>query len=347
MKNISLQKMHKDERGVALVVVIMFSFLLLVAGIGLLASTSAFSGDVSDANSEQQAYYAAEGGLQTALNVLRGNVVPNPLINATATSPLNKITFRNALTLATSNTTGDTSTTSRLSRWIPYSGNTAPVGTNAGYTIELIDPDNTPLAQEPSRLIVRSTGTVGGATKRIEMIISNSAGSGLTAPAPLVLVGPNNGFQFDAGMSNTYLINGTDASNPTTVLPPIAVTNGPNLNTVNSSPRADQFVPTPPGAVNIGMGGLPLWLQSPTNLNTEMVTYYQQAQTDNRYFTTATASSNMNLGSAAAPLITYVDGDLSLSPGGTSNGAGILIVTGKLTLSGGFSYKGVILVTGN
>jgi hypothetical protein len=346
MKNKVLNKIHNDQRGVALVVVIMVTLLLLVAGIGLLATTSAFSGDVSDANAEQQAYYASEGGVQTALNVLRGNVAPNPLINSTAASPLNKISFRKALTLATSNTNGDTSTTSRLSRWIPYTGNNASIG-NGSFLLEIIDPDNTPLAQEPTRLIVRSTGFFGGASKRIEAILVNSSIGGLTAPAPLVLVGPNPGVVFDAGSSNSYLINGTDVSNPATVLPPIAVTNAGNLSVVNSSPRADQFVPTPPGPANVGMAGLPPWLQNPTNLDSKVQELRSVAQNQSRYFTTATASSNMNLGSDASPTITFVDGDLTLSPSGTSNGAGILVVSGKLTLSGGFSYKGIILVTGS
>jgi hypothetical protein len=51
-----------------------------------------------------------------------------------------------------------------------------------------------------------------------------------------------------------------------------------------------------------------------------------------------------NLGTVAAPQVTVVNGDLSLS--GAVSGAGILLVTGQLTMSGNFSFDGMILVIG-
>jgi Tfp pilus assembly protein PilX len=50
-----------------------------------------------------------------------------------------------------------------------------------------------------------------------------------------------------------------------------------------------------------------------------------------------------NLGTDANPVINVVNGDLSMGP---STGAGILLVTGNLTLSGNPSYNGIILVIG-
>jgi hypothetical protein len=55
--------------------------------------------------------------------------------------------------------------------------------------------------------------------------------------------------------------------------------------------------------------------------------------------------SSIAMGSAASPAINYVDGNLSL--GGSTNGYGILVVTGKLTMSGNFAWHGSILVVGN
>ncbi len=52
--------------------------------------------------------------------------------------------------------------------------------------------------------------------------------------------------------------------------------------------------------------------------------------------------STLNLGTNAAPVINVVQGPLSLG----GSGAGILLVTGDLTLVGGFSYNGIILVIG-
>jgi Tfp pilus assembly protein PilX len=342
--------LDKKESGAVLVIVLLITLLLLVAGGAILATTSSFSGEVSDMNSEQQAYFAAESGIQTALNVMRGNVAPNPLVNPTPSNALNKISFRSAVTLATSNNPTDTSTIPRLSRWITYTNDKALIGpnTNLGFKLEIIDPDNTVVTSQPSRLLIRSTGIVlGGASKSLEIILQNSGGANLSAPSPLVLDGPSNGFYFEPGSSNTYLINGYDASDPTAPpLPPIGVTNNSNLGVVNSDYRSDQFVPNPPGSQNVA-SNLPSWLQNPTNLNSRVQELRTYSQSQGRYFTSSTVSNTMNLGSSANPLITFVDGDLTLSSNGTSNGAGILVVTGELTLSGGFSYSGIILVTGS
>ena len=50
-----------------------------------------------------------------------------------------------------------------------------------------------------------------------------------------------------------------------------------------------------------------------------------------------------NLGTSANPVINVVNGDLSMGP---STGAGILVVTGNLTISGNPSFNGIILVIG-
>ena len=115
---------RRGERGAALVMTLLISTLLLAAGGTLVFSTMMSATGAIDSTPEQQAYYAAESGLQGALNVLRGNVAPNPALSAGQT-----MTFTRALTLADSNDTvgGDTATVSRLSRWLQYN-----YPTNAG-----------------------------------------------------------------------------------------------------------------------------------------------------------------------------------------------------------------------
>jgi hypothetical protein len=189
-------KARKGEKGAALVMVLMIAFLLLVASAALLLEASMNTANVTDATAEQQAYYAAESGIQSALDVLRGNttiIQPiaslhepanasggeslawlNPLgwIETTASAaqstptptptpspdPLaNKIDFRKAVALSTSNKSTDTSTAARLSRWINYnyapSGQTVPdrvtVGTGTynpdsgmAFSVTVTDPDN-------------------------------------------------------------------------------------------------------------------------------------------------------------------------------------------------------------
>ncbi len=165
---------RKGEQGAALIMVTLVSFLLLVVVAGLLLETTANSANITDAVAEQQAYDAAESGIQSAINVLRGNTVPNPLLDSSkpASHQNNKIDFAKAIKLSTSNTTDDTGTEARLSRWMTYNY-TPATATNAdrvalgsetytpnnglAYSVSVRDPDN------PLKIIsVTTTGSVDG-----------------------------------------------------------------------------------------------------------------------------------------------------------------------------------------
>ena len=111
---------RQSERGAALITVLLMSMLLLAAGGALITATSLSASNAADSTAESQAYYAAEAGLQSVMGALRGNIAPNPLFNSTVTSDQNKITFRKAINLSTSNKSSDTSTVARLSRWLSY-----------------------------------------------------------------------------------------------------------------------------------------------------------------------------------------------------------------------------------
>jgi hypothetical protein len=54
--------------------------------------------------------------------------------------------------------------------------------------------------------------------------------------------------------------------------------------------------------------------------------------------------SSINLGTATNPTITVVNGDYSMGP---TTGYGILVVTGTLTISGNYSWNGLVLVIGS
>jgi hypothetical protein len=144
-----------NERGAALITVLLFSVLLLAAGGALIMSTSLTATNSVDATAETQAYYAADAGLQATLAVLRGNVAPSPLFDtSSSTAAANHITFRKAVTLSSSNLSGDASVTARLSRWLGYNV-TTPAGGGVGlsspyssatgmaFDTTVEDPDNT------------------------------------------------------------------------------------------------------------------------------------------------------------------------------------------------------------
>jgi hypothetical protein len=177
-------KCRKNERGAALVTVLMISFLLLVAVGALLLETSMNTANVTDATAEEQAYYAAESGIQTTLNVLRGNTFPNPLIDPSKdkTDPANKIDYFKAIRLCTSNIcdcsnppSSSCGTDARLSRWLTYdttdtdrvtllgsvpSGTPLPYSRKTGYAykIRLENPDNT-----NNKIIYTTSGNINKA----------------------------------------------------------------------------------------------------------------------------------------------------------------------------------------
>ena len=130
---------RQGERGAALVTALLVSMLILALGGTLIMTTAMSATNSVDATAETQAYYAAEAGIQASLNVLRGNVQPSPLFNATASSEENKITFRQAVD------------TPDLSRWLVYNGtySRVPIGANysplsgMAYGVNVTDPDNT------------------------------------------------------------------------------------------------------------------------------------------------------------------------------------------------------------
>lgn len=112
-KDIRHKDIQRDERGAALVTVLLISLLLGTACIALLSAVGASSKNNTDALTEYKAYYAAESGLQASINVLR---------NTTG------ITYSQAAADAD------------LSTWL----GTGPiaVGSETSYVVAVSDPDN-------------------------------------------------------------------------------------------------------------------------------------------------------------------------------------------------------------
>lgn len=161
------------ERGAALVTMLLVSVLLLGAGGALIMTTMMSANNSVGSTAEMQAYYVAESGMQSALNVLRGNTKP-VLVNG------DRMSFRTAIIPSISN--GGNGGTARFAGWLPYnnpadSSSLVPVniGTvTGGYrvTIENMDPNSHIVTFQTSAVIdngdagktfQRTFGTVGGA----------------------------------------------------------------------------------------------------------------------------------------------------------------------------------------
>lgn len=167
-----IQTTRKNEEGAALVMALIFSFLLFALSTALILATSVNAWNFTDATAEQQAYNAAENGIQSVVDVMRykcTTAISGPSHNGCRIRPyplyvntsggvqiyedhkLNKVSFARAVALSTSNGSTDASPNSRLSRVLTYSGtganslidvNTAPLNRSA-FNLSVSDPDNT------------------------------------------------------------------------------------------------------------------------------------------------------------------------------------------------------------
>ena len=175
------------ERGAALVTALLVAMLMLAAGGALIASAGMTASNAVDATSEAQAYYAADAGLQAALNVIRRN--------KRASDNTTDADFHN---IACGGTGDCTNTGNNMSLWLPYDGAIGQVKLNdqplITYSVTVQDPsmaeDDTLLATyQPRYLKVRSVGRgPKGSTKVLEMMV-DSTPSGVTTNS-LRKVGP-------------------------------------------------------------------------------------------------------------------------------------------------------------
>src|SRR6266404_1542274 len=175
MANKNKTCMRHGERGVALITVLLISLLIMAAAGMLLLTTTMSATNAISSTDEVQAYYAAEAGLQDALNVLRGNVAPRP-------NDGTKMNFKNAINVATST---DPSSGMPLSRWLVYNyPSTTPtrvtlspkytdVGGIAYSILPITDPDAS------YKVIYTTAGAFNGGSP-VTSISTSSVGNGVS-----------------------------------------------------------------------------------------------------------------------------------------------------------------------
>lgn len=368
---------RNSQRGAALVSTLLISALLLTAGGMLILTTSMAGTNTIDAAAEMQAYYGAEAGIQATLNVLRGNVLPNPLFVANpagTVAPQNRIDFTKALRKSTSNLAGDPiALDPRLSRWLTYNYTTPGlgypdrVGISAGYnpfngiaySVTLDDPDDTDLdIKLPLRLIVNSTGYgPRGARKTLSMLVTANALQ-IKVPAALVLRGHDNGstnlsVAFGNSAAKTY--SGVDNAGLEGTKPSLAVSEH-DVATIQAAYAAkpDSIADPKFRVLDLASDPYPGGVKPPWFLETADAARAFLAEAELLANSCVAPGSpcvkkgvvvnslNGNAGTAAAPQFTIVKGDCYLD-----GGAGLLIVTGTLYFDGpGPNFDGVILVLG-
>jgi Tfp pilus assembly protein PilX len=168
------------ESGAALVTVLFISVLLVTASVAMLTATGANSKNTTDVLSETKAYYAAETGIQAAVNVLR-NTSPMVTYSAAANNP-------------------------SLSNWLTYSGGQVGIGTGTGtgYSLSVTNPDANAVAYNTGAKFLSVSGCPNcvsgdgrtvtvpdpaafpGATPRFELTVSEVSSTSPTLPNTLV-----------------------------------------------------------------------------------------------------------------------------------------------------------------
>jgi hypothetical protein len=345
---------RKTERGAALVSVLLISTLLLTAGGVLLMTTSMSATAPLDATAEMQAYYAAEAGLQRSLNVLRTKDIPAGTMPAGKT----KLTFR------------DIALNPTLANWIPFNGptingaQTTLVGTNA-FSVAITDPDDQNPIQalrkisiiptyQPARLNIQLTGYGPKRSRKIlNMMVARSGLGGFQAPATITLRGSDTlplppALTLDTGDSNSVIYTGNDAAGGAGISA-FAVTVPDVPPTLAGIQRPTQVEGSPVSVLGptspipgVPPTEQPDWLNTANDARAFVADLRADAVSQNRYFTTKPPVSDM--GVIGSPKFTFVDGDVDLGAG--DNGTGFLVVTGKVSMNGNTSFRGIIFVLG-
>jgi hypothetical protein len=367
LQSIPDRSKRANERGAAMVMALLIATLLLVAGAALIQITSMSAANTFDATAETEAYYAAEAGLQAALNALRGNATPT---GSAMPAGMTRITFRNAAEIASSNDRpdgvgGDPTTFARLSRWLPYTnrqteGTRVVIGTSPTTEYDVIvslppGPDGkfgTPddevmpasVLVQPTRLVIRSTGYGrGGARKQMSMMVAGNAFDP-AVPAMMTLIGTPSGspaMSFESGNSANHNYSGVDnATGVSTGLPAFGTTNAGD-NAIAISQASSNTTSNPIAAV-VPSIEVPSYLRSPADARYFLDKMQLAAQTGANELP-ATATYFPNGGSGNPTGFTFVKGDYTM---GSGSGSGLLIVTGELTTNGGTNFNGLVLVIG-
>ncbi|HEX7314308.1 MAG TPA: hypothetical protein VF297_10315 [Pyrinomonadaceae bacterium] len=345
---------RRGERGAALVMSLLVAMLLLAAGGALIATAGMTVSNAADATAEAQAYYAADAGLQAALTVLRRNRASN---NPTGVHA-NFHNFACGSAAACVNDGND------LSQWLGTMPRTLSGTPQLSYTLTVTDPskgaaDNLAAAYYPRFLHVRSVGRgPQGAVKVIEMMVDDYAFD-FNARAAVALHSHDTDSTamttFAVGQSSPHLWNGNDLAGLTTSLPAFAVTNtadydaGDGLGKTSVQGKVEGVIRGDSNNVigssqltKLGLSDLDWWLKDATSARLFLSQMRAKAVAENRLLT----SSSSDFGSTTNPKFSFVDGNVDLT-GGSSDGAGLLIVTGTYSQGGSAKFDGVILALGD
>ncbi len=318
-----------DEKGMALVLVLLFMMVLTLLGAGAVMISSTDIKISSNYKSGKQAFFLAEAGVEQARQLLRTNTQ-----SGTTLSTLLNAAIGADGTLTSSDTLSNFTNTDD----VPYV-NTTSLGAGS-YRVYLTN-DSDPTTGDTVTSTTDHNGKVtltsfGYGPNGSRAVVQATVGQRIdlpNLPGAISLPGPN--VLFAGGSSNASGYAGGTAH------PAVAVDNSTSLTTTINAILG----PPDRSACYTGTGGSPSveatsfpdpWgnvqkLQDAYDLLYSMADYRLDGNGDD---------TSVDLSGKIA----VINGDFTIS--GNHSGSGILVVTGQLTLSGNFSYNGLILVMG-
>ena len=329
MGMLGVKRIVQNQKGIGLVVTILMLFLAWV--IGLSAVNIMVVGGKTAANhkTQNQAFYIAEGGLEAARESLRSSIAAgNTLSGLLKTAAggvtnglINSISIANFPPAVSSSNVPFVSTTSfGAGSFTVYLTNDA--GETGGVT-STTDTNNL--------VALTSFGYGPNNARAVVQAVVNVGSSIPLLPAAVTLPGPN--VVFDSPSSNTFSMAG-DATHPA-----IAVTTDTSVTTVKDKIKSNRYD-------NYTGAGLTPSVENmnplPTSWNNVSGIQSIYTLALNKADFTSPSQPGFTLGTTGNRKTVVINGDYSLG----GSGAGVLVVTGKLTLQHGFSYDGLILAMG-
>src|SRR5438132_1332778 len=344
-----------NERGIALLIVLLALLLLSAIGMGMMYMSDTETSINGNYRDTQLAFFAMRSGLEEARDRMRSNSV-SPLTLPTAMPGA-----ANSILYLINPAGAQVCYQSAANQEIPLS--LVPGGPYASCSAaQAAGRDASPV------YIVTSLAVTPRGSRRMGQY--EVAGLTFSPPAAaLGLDGPAATFA-PRPSSNNYFINGNDsgASGYTSSGGPgTCVSSGPAqvpaistgdaagdtaiTNTLTANPnRSTRYTGAggTPSVVNAGSGAGGTgqfggaW-SSPAQLDNLVNTLANVADVTYSCGIGAACSPGGPVGTNASPQITYVDGDFNF---GNGSGAGILVVTGTLSFTGNASFNGLILVIG-
>lgn len=338
MKILQSLKKINNQKGMVLIIAVMLLAVLVVVGFTALNITTTDMKISSNYRSGSQAFYIAEAGLEHARDQLR--------INFSSSSTMSQLLAArvggNGVLSNSDNFTNFYSGSGFVSDDIPYIADTTfGAGTYRVYLTNAATASEsvTSTADADGRVTLTSIGRVTNDNSLAVAQIIVRPFSLPNFPGAIVLPGPNVTF-WGANSNASGVAGGMESAISTNSAAAEAAVET-HLTAIG---RIDNYVcNTMSGAacINNEPAEFGPAYSTVSGINGLYSTIKSMADT---VITGPQVLTAAQVGTTANRKIVVVDGDATLGP---VNGAGILVVTGQLTLNGNFNYDGAILVIGN